>query len=166
MLRLIPAPLHRGLYIVAHAARRRWWRLSKPRLIGCRVLAFDGQGRLLLIRHSYGSRRWMLPGGGIGAKESPIGAALRELLEETGCTLLDPRSVAMLDEPLYGTSNRVHVITGLTLDQPRCDAREVIEARFFETDALPDDLAPVLQRGLPGWITAAKAGHPRQPAQR
>lgn len=166
MLRLIPAPLHRGLYMVAHAARRRWWRLSKARLVGCRVLAFDAQDRLLLIRHSYGSRRWMLPGGGIGAKESPIGAAMRELLEETGCTLLDPRSVAMRDEPLYGTTNRVHVITGLALDLPRCDGREVIEAAFFATDKLPDDLAPALQRGLPDWITAAKAGRPHPPAAR
>ena len=166
MLHLIPPPLHRGLYMIAHATRRRWWWLTRARLVGCRVLAFDAQGRLLLIRHSYGSRRWMLPGGGIGAKESPIGAAVRELQEETGCTLLDPRSVAMLDEPLYGTSNRVHVIAGLTLDPPQCDGREVIEARFFATDALPADLAPVLQRGLPDWITAAKAGHLPPPAAR
>ena len=166
MLRLIPAPLHRGLYIVAHAARRRWWRLSGARLVGCRVLAFDRHGQLLLIRHSYGSRRWMLPGGGIGAKESPIAAAMREMLEETGCRLDDARSVAMLDEPLYGTTNRVHVITGNTADQPRGDGREVIAAQFFPTDALPPDMAPALHKSLPDWIRAARAAHPRRPARR
>ena len=41
MLRLIPPPLHRAAYIVAHELRRRWWRLAKPRLVGCRVLAYD-----------------------------------------------------------------------------------------------------------------------------
>ncbi len=161
MLRLIPPPLHRAAYIVAHELRRRWWRLAKPRLVGCRVLAFDGAGRLLLVRHSYGSRRWMLPGGGVAAKESPLAAALRELAEETGCALLDARSIAMVDEPLYGTINRVHVIGGRVEGTPRCDGREVIEVAFFDPAQLPDDMAPALQRSLPDWI-AAFVGEPDQ----
>ena len=154
MLRLIPPRLHRAAYIVAHELRRRWWRLAKPRLVGCRVLAFDGAGCLLLVRHSYGSRRWMLPGGGVAAKESPLAAALRELAEETGCELLDPRSVAMVDELLYGTTNRVHVIGGRVQGVPRGDGREVIEAAFFHPADLPHDLALTLARSLPGWIAA------------
>lgn len=154
MLRLIPRPLHRAAYIVAHELRRRWWRLAKPQLVGCRVLAFDEAGHLLLVRHSYGSRRWMLPGGGVAAKESPLTAALRELVEETDCVLLDARSVAMVDEPLYGTTNRVHVIGGRVRGVPRCDGREVIEAAFFDPADLPHDMAPALQRSLPDWVAA------------
>lgn len=152
MLRLIPPALHRAGYVLAHELRRRWWRLAKPRLVGCRVLAFDGEGRLLLVRHSYGSRRWMLPGGGVGARETPLAAALRELAEETGCQLLDARALALVDEPLYGTTNRVHVIGGHLAGTPRCDGREVIEAALFDPAHLPHDLAPVLQRSLPDWV--------------
>ncbi len=158
MLRLIPAPLHRAGYMIAHELRRRWWRISGARLVGTRVLAFDDQGRLLLVRHSYGSRRWMLPGGGVGAKESPINAAIRELAEETACELRDPRSIAMVDEPLYGTINRVHVIGGWIAGKPRCDAREVIELGLFDPASLPDDLPSVLQRHLVDWIAAFLPG--------
>ena len=70
MFRLIPAPLHRAALVVAHQVRLRWWRIRKPLLLGCRVMAFDDQGRVLLIRHSYGSGRWMLPGGSAGWKAS------------------------------------------------------------------------------------------------
>ena len=61
MLRLIPRPLARVLYRLAHALRVVWWRAARPRLDGCRVIALDAAGRVLLIRHTYGTGRWMPP---------------------------------------------------------------------------------------------------------
>ncbi len=91
MLHLIPAPLHRLALKLAHAVRRRWWRLFQVQLEGCRVLAIDGAGRVLLICHSYGSGQWLLPGGGIARGEAPLAAAQRELAEETGLSLATAR---------------------------------------------------------------------------
>lgn len=160
MLRLIPRPLHRVLLVQAHRVRLVWWRIRKPLLLGCRVLAFDGEGRILLVRHSYGSGRWMLPGGGIGRDEPPLLAALRELAEETACALEDPRELAVIEEPLAGTVNRVHVITGCARGVPQGDGREIVAAEFFAPDALPPNLAEQLQRNLAEWIRTAKAGLP------
>ncbi|MFZ5743376.1 MAG: NUDIX domain-containing protein [Pseudomonadota bacterium] len=160
MLRLIPRPLHRVLLVQAHRVRLVWWRIRKPLLLGCRVLAFDGEGRILLVRHSYGSGRWMLPGGGIGRGEEPLLAALRELAEETACALEDPRELAVIEEPLAGTVNRVHVITGRARGVPRGDGREIVAAEFFAPDALPPNLAEQLQRNLADWIRTARAGSP------
>ena len=47
MLYLIPPPVHRAGLRIAHALRTRWWRLARPRVTGCRVLAFDARGRVL-----------------------------------------------------------------------------------------------------------------------
>lgn len=152
MLHLIPAGLHRTALRVAHAIRRRWWRLARVRLNGCRVLAFDPQGRILLIRHSYGSGNWMLPGGGIGRNEAPLDAGVRELREETGCALKGARVHIVVEEPLYGTINRVHVIVGLVQDDPRCDGREVIAARLVAQDELPENLSPVLKGRMAEWF--------------
>lgn len=160
MLRLIPRPLHRVLLVQAHRVRLVWWRIRKPLLLGCRVLAFDGEGRILLVRHSYGSGRWMLPGGGIGRGEEPLLAALRELAEETACALEDPRELAVIEEPLAGTVNRVHVITGRARGVPKGDGREIVAAEFFAPDALPPNLAEQLQRNLVDWIRTARAGSP------
>lgn len=156
MLRLIPAPLHRLGLRAAHGVRRRWWRLAQVRLQGSRVLAFDARGRLLLVRHSYGSSSWMLPGGGIARREDPLAAALRELAEETGLTLADPRCLAALDEPLYGTVNRVHLVTGRAEGVLAIDGREIIAAAFFAPHSLPADLSPALMRELPGWLEQAQ----------
>ena len=156
MLRLIPAPLHRLGLRAAHALRKRWWRLAQVRLQGSRVLAFDARGQLLLIRHSYGSGTWMLPGGGIARREDPLDAALRELAEEVGLTLADPRCFAVVDEPLYGTTNRVHLFTGRAQGVLAIDGREIIEAAFFAPHSLPADLSPALARGLPGWLEQAQ----------
>lgn len=156
----LPAPLHRAGLRLAHALRRRWWRLRAPRLAGCRVIALDAEGRVLLIRHSYGSGHWMPPGGGLARAESPVLAAMRELREETGCRLELAQCLEQVEEDLHGAGNQVHVVAGLTRDWPRPDGREVIAAAFFAIDALPDSLAPALVARLPGWITAAKAGHP------
>ena len=161
MLRLIPGPLHRAGLVVAHAVRVRWWRIRKPLLLGCRVLAFDDEDRVLLIRHSYGSGRWMLPGGGVGRGEDPLAAALRELREEVGCQLADARLFDAVDEPLFGTVNRVFLVCGRLVGTPRPDGREVIEALFHAASDLPDNLSPTLDQGLIDWITAARAArHP------
>ena len=158
MLHLIPAPLHRAGLRLAHAVRRRWWRLAQVRLNGCRVLAFDDAGRILLIRHSYGSGNWMLPGGGIARGEDPLAAALRELAEEVGCTLHRAQLLAVVEEPLYGTVNRVHLICGTIEGAPRADGREVTELGLFAPGALPDRLSPALAARIDEWIAAARTG--------
>lgn len=165
MFHLIPRPLHRAALNAAHALRRVWWRWRKPLLLGCRVLAFDERGKLLLIRHSYGSGRWMLPGGGLGRREDPLAAGMRELAEEVSLGLADAVVIDCVDEPLYGTTNRVHVIAGRAFGAARCDGREVIELGYFDPEALPQPLSPALARRLDGWVkTAAIALRLPQPA--
>ena len=44
----------------------------------------DDAGRVLLCQQSQGHRRWGLPGGKVRAAESPVHAAFRDVLEETG----------------------------------------------------------------------------------
>lgn len=157
MLYLIPAPLHRSALRVADALRKRWWRLRRPVLLGCRVLAFDEAGRILLIRHSYGSDNWMLPGGGIGRREDPLAAAAREFSEETGCDLIAARVLTITEDSLYGALNRVHVICGEARGAPRPDGREIVALGFHATDELPDDLAPILAVRIGDWLALVRS---------
>jgi 8-oxo-dGTP pyrophosphatase MutT (NUDIX family) len=171
MLHLIPAPVHRAGLRIAHALRLLWWRTVRPGISGCRALAFDSEGRVLLIRHSYGSNNWMPPGGAMQRGEDPVLAAVRELLEETQCQLIDPVFVALIEEDMRGARNGVHIVAGQTADTPRPDGREVIEARFFPLDDLPTNMSPYFREQLPVWAKAAKAARrpdagepPRPPA--
>lgn len=156
MLYLIPAPIHRTALRTVHRLRLTWWRLRRPLLLGCRVLACDAAGRVLLVRHSYGSGGWMLPGGGLARGEDPLQAAQRECLEETRCTLHAPRLIAVIDEPLSGAVNRVHLVSGSIAQAPCADLREIAEAALFSLDTLPDRLSGHLARELASWIEAAR----------
>lgn len=158
MFHLIPRPLHIAALRTAHFIRLRWWRLTAKRVIGCRVLVLDAADRVLLIRHSYGSRRWMLPGGGLKRGENRLEAAAREVLEEVSVRLTGLIEIDAGEEDLQGARNQVHIIAGWTDNPPVPDFREVLEARFFAGDDLPADMARNLGCRLPGWITAAKAG--------
>ena len=152
MLCLIPAPAHRWLLRGVHRLRVQWWRIRKPRIEGCRVLAIDAAGRVLLVRHSYVPGVWMPPGGGVREGEDPFAAAVRELREETGCRLVGPQLLDQLPESLHGAGNLVHVVAGRTHDEPRADMREIVEVRFFAPEALPPNLAGSLAPDLPRWL--------------
>lgn len=136
MLRLIPPRLHRLAYRAAFALRRRWLRWRGGTIYGCSVIARDGDGRLLAVRHSYGRKGWEFPGGGRPPGEDPEAAALREFAEETGCSLAGPVHLGRVEEGYHGAANVVDVFTGLAVGEPRADGREIVEVRFFDPAAL------------------------------
>lgn len=152
MLKRLPAPLHRQLYRLAHWGRRQVWKAWRPTVSGVRVLALDGRGQVLLIRHSYGSGKWMLPGGGRRSNEDPVDAAARELLEETGCALRHACEVHVLAENLHGARNIVHLVAGRLEGVPKADRREIIEASLFSLDELPASMPDRLAEALPRWL--------------
>lgn len=137
--RVLPAPLHRLGYRVAFRLRKAWLGLTGQTIHGCTMIARDAAGRVLLVRHSYGSTHWSFPGGGMNKGEDPLAAALREFTEELGCTVSDPRHLGTLGEAYHGAHNVAHVFTGLIAGEPRPDMRELVDARFFALDDLPPD---------------------------
>lgn len=149
MLHLIlPAPLHRLAYRLAHWLRVRWLRWSGRTIHGASMIARDGAGRVLLVRHSYGSRLWAFPGGGLDRGEDPLAGAVREFAEELGCSVTSPVHLGTLEENFHGAHNVAHVFSGLIAGEPRPDMREIVEARFFAPDDLPQGLSRTVRPRL------------------
>lgn len=138
MLHLIPKPLHRRLYRVAHRLRIYYWRITRPTLRGCAMIAQNEAGEVLLVRPSYGKQVWQWPGGGIGANEDAVAAASREVAEETGLRLEEIRTLGESRKMLYGATNVVHIFGGLASGTPRGNGREILEAEWFAIDKLPN----------------------------
>jgi 8-oxo-dGTP pyrophosphatase MutT (NUDIX family) len=147
MLHLIPAPLHRRLYRLADWGRRQWWRVRKPRRRSVVIAAFDGEGRVLLARHSYGPPVWALLGGGIGRNEDPELAARREFREELGCELAELALVTRVTEPDFGSQDQRFLFAARLGGTPVPDMREIVEIGWFAPDDLPGNASR--------WVIAA-----------
>lgn len=122
--------------------------IAKPRLSGVSVMLSDQDGRLLLVRHSYGPDCWSLPGGGIDGRESAEVAARREMREELGIELSALRSLGTLEETLSGTFHKAYVFAARTSHEIVPDGREIAEARFFSIDTLPDGIGAIARRRI------------------
>jgi 8-oxo-dGTP pyrophosphatase MutT (NUDIX family) len=154
----LPARLHIAGLQIAHAVRVRWWRISGRRVRGVRVLAIDPYGRVLLIRHSYGSAGWMLPGGGLAGDEDVALGGCREVLEETAVAVADPIVLGRTDAP--DSIHESWLVAGWSADDPVPDGREIVAAGWFALDRLPDPIAPWLAAQIAERITAAQAARP------
>lgn len=140
----MPAPLQ-----IAFAVRRRLQALFRIRTRGVKVMVFNPAGELLLVRNGYGAQGlFLLPGGGIGRRESPAAAAAREIREEVGLELPGLEPVGIFVSGAEGKRDTIHLFRAVADGAPTADQREVIEARFFALDALPPNTSPATLRRI------------------
>jgi 8-oxo-dGTP pyrophosphatase MutT (NUDIX family) len=116
-------------------------RFRRAMTLGVRAVVFDGEGRVLLIRHSY-TPGWHFPGGGVETGEATRDALGRELEEEAGIALTGPAELFGLYFSRH-ISRRDHVAVYVCREwrqarQPKVPNLEVVEIGFFAPDALPD----------------------------
>lgn len=104
------------------------------------MIAFDGEGRVLLVRHSYGPPVWTLPAGGMRRGEAPERAVAREFREELACELNRLTKLEARVQETSGSIDLLHLYAARAAGEPKADMREVVEARFFDPDALPRPL--------------------------
>lgn len=157
--RLVPPRLHRAIMPFAHRIRHRWRRFRGTPIAGVTVMVTNPAGELLLLRHSYGPPVWGLPGGGLKAGEDPLEAARREVHEELAMSLDTMQPLGTLREKLSGSPHTAYLFVATSEQTPVPDAREVVEARFFNPATLPDRLGKVSARRIAAW-EQRRAEHP------
>lgn len=105
--------------------------------LGVAAVIFDRDGRVLLVRHSYGQRGWELPGGGRQPKESLEQAVLRELREELGVEAVRPELRAVYYErgvDQHHFAFRCELPDGV---DPKPRSAEIMACGYWPVDALP-----------------------------
>ena len=119
--------------------------------VGAACAIFDGDGRALLVRHTYGRLNWELPGGMSEPREAPDETARRELLEETGLRVQGGRLTGVYFEPEDDFGPMLHFVFAFRwhcgLSPAVCSA-EVSEARYWPLDGLPRPISDFTERRL------------------
>jgi 8-oxo-dGTP diphosphatase len=106
--------------------------------LGAAAVIFDGDGQVLLVKHSYGRLNWELPGGGAEEHESLEETARREVREETGLRVAAERLSGLYYEREADLHHAVFVCRpedGWAM--PRPDAAEVTDCAYWPPEALP-----------------------------
>lgn len=138
-----------ALIQLAYRAQRRIWTLLRPRTRGVKILLVTETGQVLLVRNSYGATDlWVLPGGGVRPWEAPGAAARREVHEELGCSIRGLRPVSTHFTAAEGKRDTVFLFEAEPVGVPRADCVELLDARFFALDKLPDKLSPATARRM------------------
>ena len=124
----------------AYAGLRTYWFLLRPRIVGVKCVLTHGDD-VLLVRHTYGSRAWDLPGGTVKRRETPRDAARREMHEELGRRIDDWTSLGELFVNTKHHDDNLHLFLARVNDRDlELDPVELAEAGWFPREALPSDL--------------------------
>jgi len=107
------------------------------------VMAFDNEGRVLIVRqYRHGSKKVCaeLPSGVVDNSDlSPLDAAKRELLEETGCVAEGYEPIKSVYANPARQTNWVHCFVAYNarkIAEPDLDATENIESEFVSLETL------------------------------
>jgi ADP-ribose pyrophosphatase YjhB (NUDIX family) len=134
---------------LAYRLQRQLWKLIRPQTRGVKIILFNTEGQILLIRNSYGARHlFVLPGGGVKPWEQPDRAAHREVQEELGCSLRTLVPLSTHHTSAEGKRDTVYLFEAELVGNPTPNGAEVAEARFFGLAALPQAVSPATMRRL------------------
>lgn len=131
--------LKRRLYRLFLPVYRTAMRQVRGLTLGARALVVDGEGRVLLIEHSY-TPGWHLPGGGVERDETVEEAIVRELAEEAGIVAGHrPRLVSMHSNARLFRGDHVllYRIDHWTV-RPATSRGEILRVAWFHPTDLPE----------------------------
>jgi len=124
---------------LAGPVRSRLTWLSHAKYIhGVSGVIRDGNGRILLLRHRFWKGQpWGLRGGLAARGETPGATLRRELREETG---MDVRPLRLLRVSTRRGLLTQFIILAEGSGEPRVASVEILEARYFTPEELPEEM--------------------------
>ncbi|OGY89465.1 MAG: hypothetical protein A3B30_01845 [Candidatus Komeilibacteria bacterium RIFCSPLOWO2_01_FULL_52_15] len=142
--------MKRIFYKIINPFRRLYWFLVRPKTQGVKGVIFFND-KILMIRNSYTrGKYWTVPGGGIKRGETPLQAVRREVKEEVGIQSDAYQQIHTYNNIKEHKRDTVHVFITRVNDMSfRIDPSEILEARWFPVDNLPEHVPPTFNKYKP-----------------
>jgi len=114
-------------------------------------MVFDEDGRVLLVRHTYGPDAWHFPGGGVKRRERLDEAVRRELREEAGIDAVDVELWHVFTNLQEGKSDHIVLFAVRQWRSLVSASPEIAAKGFFAIDDLPATASDGTRRRLDDW---------------
>jgi 8-oxo-dGTP pyrophosphatase MutT (NUDIX family) len=138
---------------VIYALQSLVWKVVRPHTRGVKIMVFNTNGELALIRNAYGrSDLFVLPGGGVRPFEEPAKAAVREVKEELGLEITKLKLRSQYLSTSEGKRDEIHLFEALAHGTPQLDNFEVEEVRFVALEDLPSATSPATRRRIEEYL--------------
>jgi 8-oxo-dGTP pyrophosphatase MutT (NUDIX family) len=132
-------------------AFQAWFRISRPMTLGVRAVVENGEGHVLMVRHTY-IDGWFMPGGGVEHGEPAVEALRRELIEEGGIRLTaEPKVFGFYSNHHIFRNDHVllyHVPWGSWEQVTATSQDEIAEIVWVDPHAPPDTITAGERRRL------------------
>lgn len=113
---------------------------------GASVFVFDQSKKKILLVKRRDVPVWVIPGGGIEARESPEKAAIRETKEESGFDIRIIRKVAEYTH--IGSNKKNHLFEAMVIGGKAMINSEASAIEFFDINSLPEMRHPLINEWL------------------
>ena len=118
---------------------RFYWFFRRPKTMGVKVIIFNQENKILMVRLTYYPNTWTFVGGGFDKKEKPEEAILRECEEEVGIKLKEIDFVTTLYFNHEYKKDTLFVDkTTVNNSAFEIDRKEIAEANWFDLSDLPN----------------------------
>jgi ADP-ribose pyrophosphatase YjhB (NUDIX family) len=139
----IPTPVLRLAYRVGIHVMHVYWFVARPHTRGVKCVVRH-EGRVVLVRHTYGHRAWDLPGGGAARGEAVEATVARELGEELGVRPVAMRLMRTMVWRGRGKHDEVSLfVVDVDSDRLTLEEAEIAAAMWVSPDELPPGTAPM-----------------------
>ncbi len=142
MSKTIEKFLRKIFYAIVNPIKKLYWYIFRPHTRGVKCIVMY-QGKVLLVRLGYAHKRWTIPGGGVQRGETDVEAVCREIKEEVGITITNPRKITEYTNTKEYKVDTVNVFLHEVKDPFfNIDGFEIAEAGWFFPELLPLSTMP------------------------
>lgn len=136
-------------YKIGILAMKLYWFLFRPHEFGVKCVIEGPDGRVLMIRHTYGRGHWNFPGGRREKDEAPANAAIREVNEELGMRLQEVHRLESYVSTLEYKNDHIDVFVASVENANFVpNTHEVREAQWADPNDPPQPMGGVAKTCL------------------